>query len=138
MKNIKQSLGKLLSNVNFIRATIFYGASLLIGIGGMVFIGGIVGWYFLTCFPGFGTGVALALLNNGHKKPVRFKNVLSTIIMTVLITLIVWWISGEWLPAIVGWVLAMVGGFLGLWFCRWENKRHIKKKQKEDSEKKDT
>ena len=125
--SLKQRLGELLSNVNFWRAAIIYGASLVIGFWGLLSIGGTVGWYFVTCFPGFGTGVALALLSNGHKKPVKLKNILSTLVMTVLVTLILWWISGKWLPAIVGWILSIVGGAIGLWFCRWENLRNVRK-----------
>jgi len=124
--NIKQRIVKLLRNPNIWRAGIFYGTTLLIGAIGFFAIGGAVGWYFLTCWPGFGTGVALALLSNGHKKPVTFGSVASTIGMTIALTFIMWLLNAPIFAALVGWGCSVVGGACGLWFCNFDNKRAVK------------
>jgi len=78
--------------------------------------------YILNCVTGFGTGIALALLNNGHKKPVTWKSVLSTVGMTVILTVIMSFFGAFW-AAIAGWGVSMIGSAVGLWFCRWESKK---------------
>ena len=120
---MKEKWQKLKSNVNFWRALVVYLMLLAAGIIGFFAVRGTWGWYFLTCLPGLGIGIGLALLNNGHRKPVTFKSVGMTILMTALLTIVMWYVSGELFPALLGWGFSVIGGFLGLWFCKWENKR---------------
>jgi len=127
MTKLWEKLEQLFRNKNFIRAAVIYGASITIGGIGFLVFGGVVGWYFITCPPGLGSGIALALLNNGHKKPVTLRGVLSTVGMTIFFAVLVYFLSGgEIFPVFIGWALSFVGSALGLWFCRWENKKHAK------------
>jgi len=112
---------KLYKNKNVVRAAVIYAVSLLLG--GLGFL--VLGWYALTCFPGLGSGIALALLNNGHKKPVTYRSVISTIFMNVMITLIMILLGAELLAIFLGLVLGFVGSSLGFAFCRWENRKAV-------------
>ena len=136
MSNIRQKIIDLVTRANFWRAAIFYGITLGIGGLGFFIIGGTAGWYMLTCFPGFGSGVAIALLNNGDKKPVTKKSVISTFLMTALITVVVWYVSGEPYPALLGWGLGLVGSALTIKFLQWESNKvvtHLATAQYKDS-----
>lgn len=125
MADLKQRLLKLLRNTNFIRAAIIYGVSLLIGVVGFFVFGGTAGWYFITCSPGFGTGIALALLNNGHKQHVTLKSSAQTIVTTLLLAVVVYVLSdGEIIPVFLGLGLSIFGNALGLWFCQLEAGRN--------------
>lgn len=131
MASFKSHIRKLLQNANIWRAAVVYGVLLLIGAIGFFAIGGAAGWYFITCSPGFGTGVALALLSNGHKKPVTWKSAVSTVAMTVALTFIMYILHAPLLSAMVGWLCSVVGGAVGLWFCIWENKKVVKQDMEE-------
>lgn len=127
MTKLWEKLEQLFKNKNFIRAAIIYGVSITIGGIGFLVCGGVIGWYFITCPPGLGSGVALALLNNGHKKPVTWKGIASTVGMTIFFAVLVYFLSdGEIFPVFIGWALSFVGSAIGLWFCRWENKKYAK------------
>ena len=117
-----QRLKKLLKNPNVVRAAVIYVGSLLIGVLGFIILDPY-GWYALTCVPGLGSGVALALLNNGHKKPVTYQSVISTIVMSVMITVIMIMLSAPLLSVALGMGLSFLGSYLGFWFCRWESLR---------------
>ena len=131
------NLSKPFKNKNFIRAALIYGTSLVIGVVGFAVcrwaiggkVGADVGWWFLTCSPGFGTGVALALLNNGHKKPVTLRSAITTIAMIGALTIIMIFLNAPLLALGVGCGLNFVGATLGLWFCRFENKRETSAKE---------
>ena len=129
---MKQRLIKLLQNPNIWRAGIIYGVSLLIGAIGFFVFRGDVGWYFITCSPGFGTGVALALLNNGHKKPVTWKSAGLTVLMTLVLAVVMYLLDAPLFSLVVGWLCSVAGGIIGLWFCRWENKREVKTHERND------
>lgn len=119
MITFKQRINNLVKNPNFRRAVIIYTSSLVIGVVGALTLGN-AGWYLLTCAPGFCSGVAAALLSNGHKKPVTFKSVLSTFVMTGIFTGVSI-VFGIPLDAVfLGMFLSFVGSFAGLQFCRWE------------------
>jgi len=120
----QEYIKKLLKNKNVIRAAVIYVLSLSLGLLGF-WVFGKHGWYALTCFPGFGSGVALALLNNGHKKPVTYQSVLSTIFMNVMITVIMILLGADLLAIFLGFGLSFVGSALGFWFCRWENRKAV-------------
>lgn len=135
MANIKKRVIKLLQNKNCIRAVVIYGASVLIGLTGLAvsfFAANIaVGWYIFNCAIGLCGGIALALLNNGHKKPVTFKSTASTVGMTLFFAFITFLFGSPIFALVLGWGLSMLGGTLGLWFCEWENKKALKQEMKE-------
>lgn len=126
MATIGERLKKLVTGTNFWRAVIIYGSSLGIGLFGFFVIGGTAGDYMLTCFPGFGTGIAVALLNNGHKQPVTLKSSASTFAMLLVFTAGSYILGIEILAVFVGFGFSIVGSFVGLKFCSWENRKQSK------------
>jgi len=127
MKFLIQQFKKLLANKNVWRAAIVYGVSLVIGLLGFFIISGVTGDYFLTCSPGFGTGVAIALLNNGENKPVTLKSSASTFIMLLVFTVGAYVIGISLLAVFVGFGFSLVGSLIGLKYCSWQNKRYQEK-----------
>jgi len=127
---IKERIWNLFHNVNFWRAAVIYAVSLGIGLFGVFVIGGTLGWYMLTCFPGFGSGVAAALLGNGYKKPVTVRSSVTTFVMLLIFTAGSWIVGVPLLAMFVGLGLSFVGSFCGLQFCRWENKKNEASKTK--------
>jgi isopentenyldiphosphate isomerase len=128
VEKIKQKIKLLWSQKNMRRAAWVYGISIIIGgLGFLIFfnIHSSTAWYFITCPPGFGAGIALAFVHNGHRKPVTLKSASMTVGTTILFAVLVYFLSdGEIFPVIFGWLLSFAGSGVGLWFCRWENKRH--------------
>ena len=126
MSTIKQKFIALVTGANFWRAVVIYGVSLGIGLLGFFLIGGLTGDFMLACFPGFGSGVAIALLNNGNKQPVTLKSTASTFAMLLIFTIGSYILSISLLAVFVGFGLSLVGSLVGLRFCMWENKRYGK------------
>jgi isopentenyldiphosphate isomerase len=120
-----QFIKKLLKQKNVVRAAVIYAGSLLLGVLGIVIFGKEIGQYVLTCAPGFGSGVALAFLNNGHKKPVTYRSVISTVFMNVTVTVIMILLGFDLLAIFSGMGLSFAGSALGFAFCRWENMKAV-------------
>ena len=125
IKKIKE----LVTSPNFWRAAVFYIVSLGLGLAGYFFVGGSAGDFLLTCFPGFGTGVAAALLNNGHKQPVTLKSSATTFGMLLVFTAGSYILGIAIIAVFVGFGCSVLGGIIGLRFCIWENKKRAKSAQ---------
>lgn len=119
-----ERIKSLFRNKNFVRAAVVYLLSLALGVVGF-FALGEHGWYALTCAPGLGSGFALALLNNGHKKPVTYQSVISTIFMSVMITVIMILLRAPIASVALGMGLSFLGSYLGFIFCKWENRKAV-------------
>jgi len=121
---MKKQILAFLQNKNSWRAAIFYLFTLGLGFLGLILIDhDRYQWFSITILPGFGTGVAAALLANGEKKPVTVISILKTLGFMAAITLVMIILEAPIIAVLYGTIAGMVGSFLGLAFCRWENKR---------------
>ena len=127
MATLKQRLKTLFTSRNFWRAAVIYPTSLGLGLLGFFLVGGVPGDFMLACFPGLGSGIAIALLNNGDKKPVTLKSSASTIIMLLIFTIGSYILGITLIAVFTGFGLSLVGSFIGLRFCMWENKQFVKR-----------
>ena len=135
MTTLIQRFNNLLTSRNFWRAAVIYPVSLGLGLLGFFLVGGITGDFMLACFPGLGSGIAIALLNNGDKKPVTLKSSTSTFVMLLIFTVGSYILGITLIAVFTGFGLSLVGSFVGLQFCIWENKKFVKSESKNQTTK---
>ena len=119
---MKQKIKELVKCKNFWRAAVIYVASLTLGIIGWLTLGDI-GDYALTCIPGLGSGIAIAFLSNGHKKPVTVKSFLTSVLMITVITAGCWAVGIPIQAALLGAALGFAGSCGGFWFINRESQK---------------